>query len=112
MKNSKPKSADFQFLSFSPWEKDTQKEPEISLQYGAITSSSTTPTISGIVLNKSLQNIPKIELAVFVLDSGENVIAASRTFVDNLAKNSSQDFVFTWQKPFSGEPSVINVIYR
>lgn len=112
LKNSKPKSADLNFLSFYPWVKDSQKDPDVSVTYGTLLSTSTTPTINGTISNTSLQDIPKLELVVFVLDSGENVIATSRTFVDNLTKSTSQDFVFTWQKPFDGEVSVINVIYR
>jgi uncharacterized protein YegL len=42
-----------------------------------------------------------LELDVFVMDSKENVVAASRSFVDNLAKGTSQDFVFTWPRPFN-----------
>lgn len=101
IKNSKPKSADFKFLSFAPWQKNMVKDPEISLKYGALNSTSTAPNITGTVINQSLQSIPKIELVVLVLDNKENAVAASRTFVDNLARNSSQDFVFTWPKPFN-----------
>lgn len=101
LKNSKPKSADFKFLSFAPWQKNITKDPEISLKYGTLNSTSTTPNITGKVTNESLYNIPKVELVVVVLDNKENAVAVSRTFVDNLARNSSQDFVFTWPKPFN-----------
>ncbi|HEY4508783.1 MAG TPA: hypothetical protein VJC13_00670 [Candidatus Paceibacterota bacterium] len=110
-KNAKPKSADFSFLSFSPWEKDVTKEPEVRVEYGTLDSVETMPTILGTIYNKSLQNIQNVELDVFALDNKENVVAASRTFVDNLKKNSSQDFVFTWQKPFDTQVSVINITY-
>jgi hypothetical protein len=112
LKNSKPKSADFKFTSFGQWQKDTTKDPEISLKYGTISGATSTPNLTGTIFNKSLNNISKIEVVVIVLDDKENAIGTSRTFIDNLQKNSSQDFVFTWQKPFTKEPSVINVIYR
>ena len=112
LKNQKPKSTDFQFLSFSPWEKDTTKEPETSLKYSSLLATSTTPSITGTISNNSLQDISRLKLAVFLTDQNENVIGASETFVDNLQKGTSQDFVFTWQKPFNTEPSIINVIYR
>lgn len=112
LKNRKPKSANFQFVDFSNWEKDTEKDEGISLEYGTVEAASTTPRITGTVTNKSLENIKGLELVVFALDNNENVIGASRTYVDNLARNSSQDFVFTWQKPFDRDVTVINVIYR
>ena len=112
LKNEKPKSADFQFLSFSSWEKDKTIEPAVSISHSTLLSTTTTPTITGSVSNNSLKGIPSLELVILLLDNSENVIGASQTFIDDLKKNSSQDFVFTWQKPFTVEPSVINVIYR
>jgi hypothetical protein len=112
LKNNKPKSADFQFVSFGPWTKNTVKEPEISLRYGIMSSTSTIPSLAGVITNESLKNIPKIELVVVALDNKENAIAASRTYIDNLSRGSSQDFIFTWQKPFSENVGVINLVYR
>jgi hypothetical protein len=112
LKNRKPKNADFQFVNFSNWEKDLRAEDGLSVEYGTILFASTTPQINGVISNESLENVKSVELVVFAIDSSENVIGASRTFVDNLLRNTSQDFVFTWQKPFEREASVINVMYR
>lgn len=112
LKNSKPKSADFKFVKFSAWEKDLEKEDGVSLEYGTVISASTSPRITGVITNKSLGTIQSLELVVFAFDNNENVIGASRTFVDNLGRGTSQDFVFTWQKPFEKEVDVINVMYR
>ncbi len=100
LKGLKPKSAEFEFTAFSPWQKDTSAEPTITLNYGELTSTSTSPRIFGSISNNSLQDVSKIELTVLVLDSNENAVAASRSYVDNLSSHSSQDFVFTWPKPF------------
>ncbi len=100
LKGSKPKTTDFKFITFGPWEKDTTKEPDLTVKYSTLISTTTFPKITGTISNESLQNIPGLELAVFVIDGNENVVAASNTFVDDLLKHSSQDFVFTWPKPF------------
>lgn len=100
LKGSKPKSVEMEFTAFSSWVKDTGKDPEVTLKYGTLTSTSTIPRISGTVANDSTLNIKELELAVFVLDGNQNVVAASRSFVENLTKKSTQDFVFTWPKPF------------
>lgn len=101
IKNSKPKSAELELISFGVWQKDTTPEPDISLTYGALSSTSTIPRVTGTITNDSLQNIPVVELAVFVLDGNQNVVASSQTFIDNLLKRSTQEFVFTWPKPFN-----------
>jgi hypothetical protein len=100
-KGMKPKSADLEFTEYSAWQKDTNPEPKIDLKYGALTSTSTVPRVTGTITNNSTENIPALELAVFILDGNENVVAASRSFVDNLNRKSAQDFVFTWPKPFN-----------
>ena len=101
IKNNKPKSADFKFLSFANWEKNITKEPELALTYSSLISATTSPSITGTIRNESNTSLPSVELAVFVLDSNENVVAASRSFVDKLLKQTTQDFVFTWPKPFN-----------
>jgi len=101
IKGLKPKSAVLEFTEYSSWQKDTSIEPKIDLKNGTLNSTSTIPTITGTITNNSSENIPQLELAVFVLDGNENVVAASRSFVDNLTRKSTQDFVFTWPKPFN-----------
>lgn len=96
----KPKTVSFEFVGYDNWQKDTEKEPELTVTYGALQSTTTIPRITGTIKNQSLVSIPEVELDVFVLDGRENVVAASRSFVDNLQKGASQDFVFTWPKPF------------
>ena len=86
LKGSKPKSVEMEFVSYSAWVKDTNEVPNITLKYGALVSTSTVPRISGTITNDSIQNIAELELAVFVLDGNQNVVAASRSFVDNLSK--------------------------
>lgn len=99
--NRKPKYVEFKFTSFGTWQKDVNTEPEIDISYSSLNNASTTPNISGTVSNKSFQNIAGLELTVVVLDNNENAVATSRTFIDSLSKGSSQDFVFTWPKPFT-----------
>ena len=57
--------------------------------------------MTGTVTNNSDQNIENgLELSVLVLDSNQNVVAVSQTFTDAMPAKSSQNFVFTWPKPF------------
>lgn len=102
-KDKKPKTADFRFIKYGPWQKDTDTsiDSKISIKHTSLVSTSTVPRVSGTISNDSLETIASLELAVFVLDGNENVVAASNTFIDNLAKRSTQDFVFTWPRPFN-----------
>ena len=101
LKNQKPKTADFQFTNFAPWEKDERKDLDVTVNHSTLLFASTTPRITGSITNNSTETIPQVELVVLVLDNNENVVAASRSFVDSLVKKVTQDFVFTWPKPFN-----------
>lgn len=108
--NRTPKYVEFAFTSFSTWQKNDSTEPNISVDNSPLSATSTAPRIDGSITNNSLQNIGGLELVALVQDSDNNAVAVSRTFVDGLNSDSSQDFVFTWPKPFEG--SVINIMYR
>ncbi len=99
--NSVPKRVDFEFTSFGQWQKQTQPDPNLTVNYSALESTSTIPRIDGTVTNNSQNDISTVELTGLVSDSAQNVIAVSRTFVDNLAVGATEPYVFTWPKPFS-----------
>ncbi|MFZ2522247.1 MAG: vWA domain-containing protein [Minisyncoccia bacterium] len=101
VKSKEPKRTEFEFTNFLPWQKDLSLDPVVSLEYSTLSGVTSSPRIIGKITNTSSVTIPTVELDVFVLDAKENVVAASRSFVDNLLKNSTQDFVFTWPKPFN-----------
>jgi Mg-chelatase subunit ChlD len=98
--NSVPKRVELEFTSFSEWQKDNAVEPDLTIDYSPLQSTSTSPYIEGTVTNNSLFDIGKVELSTLVADGRENVVAVSRTFIDRLRKGESQKFVFTWPKPF------------
>jgi hypothetical protein len=102
-KNRKPKYADFRFTSFSPWIKDLSPDPQITTEHSTLLATSSVPRIEGTISNASLSSFSQVEMVAFVQDSKENVIATARTFIQDLAKRSSQDFVFTWPKPIQAD---------
>jgi len=112
VRNAVPKFAEFRFTSFSPWQKDDSVEPEFDVKYGSIENAGTLPRVLGTITNKSIKDVKEVELVVLVMDADENVIGTSRTYVTNLYRGETQDFVFTWQKPFGRPVSVVNVIHR
>jgi len=111
-KNSKPVSADFSFTSFSNWERDQSVEPEVFINHGPVENENSSPIVKGTIKNTSVTNIKTLELVVLVMDENENAIGSSRTFIDNLGRGATEDFVFTWQKPFDRKAEVVNVIFR
>lgn len=100
LRGQKPKNVDFEFTSFSNWERDEEPEPQINIEHSVLLNATTSPRITGTITNDSVKTIPGLELAVLILDGNENVVAASRSFVDSINPRSGQDFVFTWPRAF------------
>ena len=96
----KPRRVTFDFGDGIIWEKTKGLEPEITLTHSPILRLDSTPRIEAKVKNDGLEDIRNIELVVAVFDGDDNVIAASRTFVEKLKKNDNADVFFTWPKPF------------
>jgi len=96
----KPASVSFRFTNFSSWMKDDTLEPELQINHSSLLSTSSVPRIEGVIKNNSLNSIDTVELVALIFDGRQNTVAVSRTYVDNLLKNTSQDFVFTWPRPF------------
>ncbi len=98
--SKKPNSVSFRFTNFSSWMKDDSEEPDLQITHSPLLSTTTVPRIEGVIKNESLNSIDTIELVALIFDGRQNTVAVSRTYVDNLLKNTSQDFVFTWPRPF------------
>lgn len=96
----KPRRAVFELGSDIIWEK-VKEEESIIVSHSAILRSETTPRVEAKVRNNSLKDIKNIELVIAIFDGSENAIAASRTFIENLAKDDESEVLFTWPQPFS-----------
>ena len=94
------KRTEFSFTSSPIWIQDTTKDPLFSITHNPIENASTSPKITGTVINQSLQTILPMELVVLILDGQGNALGASKTVTDTLPKGKSTPFVFTWPKPF------------
>jgi len=54
-----------------------------------------------VVKNKTLKPIENIEFMAILYDTDDNAIAFSKTFLDILAKDSTENITFTWPEPFA-----------
>jgi Mg-chelatase subunit ChlD len=90
------------------WKKVTDQEPKISITHSPLLRESFAPRIEANIKNEDTRDVKNIELVVAVFDRADNVIATSRTFLENLKANSSSDVFFTWPKPFDLGVKVCN----
>ena len=60
------------------------------------------------VENVTARPIPKIVLTALLYGEDEVLVAASQTFITDMASRAEQDIAFTWQIPF--EPTVVRAV--
>lgn len=99
--NAEPKRAEIELSKNISWIKSENVEPEIEIKNSPLLREESAPRIEANVSNLSITNLKNIELVAVVYDSRDNVIAASRTFINSLKKNEKADIFFTWPKPFN-----------
>ncbi len=98
--SKKIKRATFELGKNIAWQSNTKTSDELSITHSSLLREDTAPRVEARVKNNSIENINNIELIASIFDGADNTIAVSRTFIDNLKKDSSSDIFFTWPKPF------------
>ena len=82
------------------WQKNTQVTEDLEARNVALTKKDSQPRIDAILVNNSLNQVSYIELMALVSGGDGNLIAASKTFVEDLVGGSSAPIVFNWSEPF------------
>ncbi|MEO8637693.1 MAG: vWA domain-containing protein [Candidatus Taylorbacteria bacterium] len=91
-----PSRVTFEFSRLPVWEIDTNEPPQVKVASQTLDESGQFPQLKATIENRSSTTLQGVEVVALVYDSNGNAQAVSRTFIDTLDKNSSQDVVFTW----------------
>lgn len=82
------------------WQKNLQLARNLSVEDTALTSRDSNPRIDAMLVNNSLESVANVELTALVSGEDGNLIAAAKTFVENLAGGGLTPVVFNWSEPF------------
>lgn len=82
------------------WEKDNTAIKDLKVEESVLSNREKSPRLDAVVKNFSLERATNIELVALVLDENDNIIGASKTFIETLLPNESTPIVFTWVNPF------------
>lgn len=102
----KPAKAEFEFITPLIFESSKVIPPEINISNQVVTSEDSSPRLTAFTKNISLDQLRNVEFVAVIYGVDGLPRATSKTVVDNLLPNVSQNLVFTWPKPFSGGTSV------
>lgn len=90
----------FEFTEEPLWYRAQAIGQALSVMDTRLLDTATRPRIDAMLLNNSLAEFKDVEVVGVVFAADGNAVAASRTIVDVLSKNTSLPIVFTWPRPF------------
>jgi len=103
--NSIPVYTSFEFIEIPVWNtapEDKINQLKILISDIKLENQNTSPHLSATIKNDSLFTIPEVSVVALLYDEKGNVVSTSRTYLDELAKEESQNINFTWPKPIPG----------
>jgi hypothetical protein len=108
-----PARAFFEFTGDPVWEEmSAEKERTLIITNHVLRNESLAPRLDAVLKNTSVQTLENIEVVAVLFDGDGNAVAASKTVVDSLDKDSSKALVFTWGEPFAVGIAKIEVTPR
>jgi hypothetical protein len=99
----------FEFTKPIQWEKKISGEEYLVVTDRKL-SEEGKPRLEAEIQNRSVESFRDIDVFAVLYDINENVIAFSKTKIDNLAPNQKERVVFTWPLPFDSGVTKIEVI--
>jgi len=69
-----------------------------------------TPTLSAVISNDSVYNIPSFDVIAILYDADKNAINASKTHKDHLDSNNSLPVIFTWPEALTATPATKDIM--
>ena len=106
--NRVPAKAIFEFTEKPSW-LETVPGAEVFIESIQFLEKHGLPRVSALVKNKSVKDIKNVELVVLLLDSENNLINSSKTVLDVVRKNSSEEVIFTWPTAFEREVIKVDI---
>ncbi len=103
--NKVPKITSFKFTEAPLWIKSDPvlwDKVHIIVADKKLEQTDSAPRLTASVTNNTLYDVPNVEFTAIVYDGDGNAIAASKTYLDRLPKNSVRPIFFTWAEPFVG----------
>lgn len=110
--NRIPKRATFEFTSAPTWIKINREQKNalsVSAENMELTNPLSSPKLEADLVNKTLTELRNVDVFAILYDENDNVMTASKTFVDKLPKNGRVGVVFTWPHALTARPTRIDI---
>jgi hypothetical protein len=109
---SQIKSVSFEFLPPLVWVKKSPTLQTLPIRVNDVVfdDNKDTPSLSALIKNDSIYDLPEFDVVAILYDSDHNAINASKTHKDKLLSSGSTPVVFTWPEVLSAVPVTKDII--
>ncbi len=109
---SEIKNVTFEFLSPLIWVKKPPVIQTLPIKVKNIIfdNNENTPTLSAVISNESIQDLPEFDVIAILYDAERNAINASKTHKDKLLNGENLKVFFTWPEPLSSVPVTEDIL--
>lgn len=98
-----PERVEFSFVGSPYLVNSVRNDVPIKVENATLMSSETRPRLNALLLNESIEPIRGVTAVALVLDGSGEAVAASRTVVPEISRESRERIVFTWPEAFRAE---------
>jgi hypothetical protein len=111
---NKIKAVTFEFLEPIVWIKKSPTLQTLPIRVNNITfdNNKDTPTLSAVINNDSIYDLPEFDVIAILYDIDHNAINASKTHKDKLLNSNKLPIVFTWPEALTIAPVTEDVIVQ
>lgn len=107
--NRVPNRTFFEFLEVPQWVRVDTPVEGLGVENWELSDEDKAPRITAVINNQSFTDIRDVDVVATIFDSADTAIGASRTVIDLLPKQSSQEVAFTWPRSFTGTVARIEI---
>lgn len=100
--NSIPIYTTFEFTEMPVWNtipEEKIKQLKVLVSDIKLENKDTSPLLSATIRNDSLFTIPEVSVIALLYDKNGNAVSASRTYLNVLTEEKSENISFTWPRP-------------
>jgi len=106
-----PERIEFEFTKIPDW-LSLPPGPVLAVTSKSLRNEMTVPRLEATVSNTSLVTARDVEVTAILYDGRDNAMAAARTYIDEIPKNTSEVAIFTWPNAFLFSPARIEIVAR
>jgi len=108
------KTVTFEFIQPITWVKKNPTLGTLPIRVSDIVfdNNKDTPTLSAIVNNDSIYDLPEFDVVAILYDINKNAINASKTHKDKLLSNNKLPVTFTWPEVLSSVPVTEDILIQ